>query len=86
MLSILAEQIVTRIHCEQYIDSLPPEESREQDLAFDQRCAVCYYACKHCWRFAGLVGKSGTLYTVGPLCDVLRKFSLYNPLSLLPGA
>lgn len=49
-------------------------------LKLDQMCEKCMYACKRCWRFAGLKQGSGRIYLVGPLCEVLWRFSPYNPL------
>lgn len=46
----------------------------------DTMCVDCMYTCKTGWRCAGLTGKSGRTYNVGPMCPVLWKFHPRNPL------
>ena len=76
MYNILAEQTESRISLENWL------LSNDHTDKFDSMChADCKYACKLRWRFAGLVGASGTLYQVGPMCHVLWKFSPRNPLA-----
>ncbi len=47
-------------------------------VKLDQECESCMYVCKRQWRFHGLRGASGKLYTVGPLCPVLQRFNPQN--------
>lgn len=55
-------------------------------LELDAKCPKCMYVCKNQWRFQGLTGASGRLYTVGPDCPVLWLFDDHNPLRRRPPA
>lgn len=62
-----------RDNCHNWENSLPTGEWK-YDM-FYHICDSCSYTCKRKWRFVGKTGKSGQLYTVGPLCNVLWLFS-----------
>jgi len=71
------EQDLARQNAEAWQEAQPDEFSY---LKLDRMCERCMYVCKRRWRFAGLPKKSGEIYLVGPLCEVLWKFNPSNPL------
>jgi len=74
---LMAEQNQARQNAEAWQDAQPDKFAY---MALDRMCEKCMYVCKNRWRFAGLPKKSGEIYLVGPLCEVLWKFNPSNPL------
>lgn len=75
---IIQELVAARLALELWLGMQAKGGDEFPYLPFDRMCQTCMYVCKEQWRFHGLRGASGKLYTVGPLCPVLWQFSPLN--------